>query len=83
VDELGLETVFAFSVGVGADFKIPLGPAGLGVRVEASDHVAPSPVNAHIAELRRAGFLTTDTGVGFGLVHHLRAAAGIVIQLGR
>jgi len=83
VDELGLETVFAFSVGIGADFKIPLGPAGLGVRVEASDHLASSPVSAHIAELRNRGLLTTDTGVGFGLVHHLRAAAGIVVQLGR
>jgi len=83
VDELGLETVFAFSIGIGADFRIPLGAGALGVRVEASDHLAPSPVSAHIAELRHAGFLTNDTGVGFGLVHHLRVAAGVVVQVGR
>ena len=83
VDELALETVFALNFGVGTDFRIPLGPGGLGLRLELSDHVASSPVGLRIEEIRRSGTLSSDTGVRFGLVHHLRAAAGIVVQVGR
>jgi hypothetical protein len=83
IDELGTETVFALNFGVGTDFRIPLGPGGLGVRLELSDHVAPSPVGLRISELRRSGLLSTDAGVGFGPVHHLRAAVGFVVQVGR
>ena len=83
VDELGTETVFALNIGVGTDFRIPLGPAGLGVRLEVSDHLAPSPVGLRIGELRRSGLLASDAGVRFGVVHHLRAAAGFVVQIGR
>jgi hypothetical protein len=83
VDEIGLETVFAFSLGLGTDFRIPLGPAGIGVRLEVSDQIAPSPVGLRIGELRRTQPLNTDTGVQFGLVHHLRASAGFVLQIGR
>jgi hypothetical protein len=83
VDELALETVFAVNFGVGTDFRIPLGPGGIGVRLELSDHVASSPVGLRIEDLRRSGTLASDTGVRFGLVHHLRAAAGIVVQVGR
>ena len=83
IDELGLETVFAFNFGVGTDFRIPIGPGGIGVRLELSDHIAASPVGLRISELRRSGLLTTDAGVGFGPVHHLRAAVGLVVQVGR
>jgi hypothetical protein len=83
IDELGLETVFAFNVGVGTDFRIPIGPGGIGVRLELSDHIAASPVGLRISELRRSGLLTTDAGAGFGPVHHLRAAVGFVVQVGR
>jgi hypothetical protein len=83
VDELALETVFAVNVGVGTDVRIPVGPGGIGVRFEISDHLARSPVGLRIGELRRSAQLESDTGVEFGLVHHFRAAAGIVVQLGR
>jgi len=83
VDELKLETVFAFNFGAGTDFRIPLGPAGIGLRLEVSDHVAPSPLGLHIHELSRFGVPASDTAVRFGRVHHLRAAAGLVIQIGR
>lgn len=83
IDELGLETVFAVNFGVGADFRIPLGPGGIGVRFEVSDHVSPSPLGLRIRELGPLGGLASDTLVRFGLVHHLRAAAGLVIQVGR
>lgn len=83
VNELGTETVFAVNFGVGTDFRIPLGPAGFGVRLEASDQIAPSPVGLRIGELRRSQPLAADTGVEFSLVHHFRLAAGVVVQIGR
>jgi hypothetical protein len=83
VDELGMETVFAFNFGVGTDFRIPLGGGGVGVRLELSDHVAPSPLGLHIRELGPFGGLSSNAAVKFGLVHHLRLAAGLVIQVGR
>ena len=82
VDELGLETVFAVNFGIGADFRIPLGPGGIGVRLELSDHISPSPLTLRIRELG-AGGLTGADAVRFGLVHHLRATAGLVVQVGR
>jgi hypothetical protein len=83
VDEIGLETVYAFTFGVGTDFRIPVGGGGLGLRVEFSDHVSPSPLGLRIRELGRAGGLTSDDAVSFGVVHHLRLAAGVVVQIGR
>jgi hypothetical protein len=83
IDELDTETVFALNLGVGTDFRIPLGPAGVGLRLEVADDVTSSPVGLRIGELRRSGALTTDTGVQFGPVHHFRASAGFVLQFGR
>ncbi|MGH9348511.1 MAG: hypothetical protein ACRD26_14720 [Vicinamibacterales bacterium] len=83
LDELEVETVFALKLGVGTDFRIPVGPAGVGIRLEVADHVSQSPVGVRISELRRLGRLGADTGVEFGAVHHLRATAGLVLQLGR
>jgi hypothetical protein len=83
VDELGRETVLAFNFGVGTDFRIPVGGGGIGVRLELSDHVAPSPLGLRIRELGPFGGLSSDAAVKFRLVHHLRLAAGLVIQVGR
>jgi hypothetical protein len=83
VDELGLETVMAFNFGVGTDLRIPMGAAGLGLRLELSDHVSPSPLGLRIRELSSVGGLASDTAVRFGLVHHLRVSAGVVLQIGR
>jgi hypothetical protein len=83
VDELGLETVFALSFGAGADLRIPLGGGALGLRLEVSDHLAHSPLTVRIRELSTSGGLTSDDAVRFGIVHHLRAAAGLVLQFGR
>jgi hypothetical protein len=79
-DELGLKTVFAGNFGVGTDFRLPLGPAGVGVRLELSDRVAQSPLRLRITEL--GGFAGEDR-VRFDLVHHLSATAGFVVQFGR
>lgn len=83
IDELGLETVFAANFGVGTDLRIPLGGAGVGLRLELSDHVSPSPLGVRIRELSPAGGLTSESAVRFGVVHHLRFAAGLVLQVGR
>jgi opacity protein-like surface antigen len=83
VDELDTETVFALNFGVGTDLRIPLGPAGVGLRLELADHVTSSPVGLRVGALRRSGALTSDTGVEFGPVHHFRASAGFVLQFGR
>ena len=83
IDELGLETVFAFNFGVGTDLRIPLGGAGVGLRLELSDHIAPSPLNLRIRELSSFGGLASDAAVRFGVVHHLRFTAGLVLQVGR
>ncbi len=83
IDELNMETVFAVNFGVGTDFRIPLGPAGVGLRLELSDHVAGSPLRLHIHELSRFGAPASSTAVRFGRVHHLRADVGLVLQFGR
>jgi hypothetical protein len=82
-DELGAKTVFAVSFGVGTDFRIPVGPGGFGVRVEVSDHIAPSPLDLRISELSALGAALSDRRVHFGAVHHVTATAGFVVQIGR
>ncbi|HEV8348240.1 MAG TPA: hypothetical protein VGQ16_16810 [Vicinamibacterales bacterium] len=83
VDQPGIETVFAVTFGVGTDFRIPLGPGGVALRLEASDRVAPSPLGLRIREFSPVGAFAPDAGVRFGIVHHLSATAGIVVQIGR
>ena len=83
IDELGLETVFAVNFGAGTDLRIPLGGAGVGLRLEVSDHIAHSPVGLRVRELNGTGGLSSASAVRFGLVHHLRVSAGLVVQIGR
>jgi hypothetical protein len=83
VDELDLETVPALSIGVGTDFRLPLGPGGVGVRVEVSDQISPSPLEIRLHELSGLGAGESSVPVDFDLVHNLRASAGLVIQFGR
>ena len=81
IDELGLETVPSLNFGVGTDLRIPLGPGAVALRLEVSDHVARSPVQIEIREL--SSFGVDARPLRFGFVHHLRAAAGLVVQVGR
>ena len=82
IDELGLETKLALNLGIGTDFRVPVGSGSVGLRVEVSDYVHESPLNLRIAEIEA---LNAGAGgrVGFGLVHNLRAGAGLVVQFGR
>jgi hypothetical protein len=80
IDELGVETRFALNLGVGTDFRIPLGPASVGLRLEISDSIHRSPIELRVADVERPG---TTQFIDFGYVHNMRAAAGLVIQFGR
>jgi hypothetical protein len=80
---LSTETVFAVNFGAGTDFRLPLGPGGVALRLEASDHVAPSPLALRIQELSPVGALASDTGLRYRLVHHLSATVGLVVQIRR
>jgi hypothetical protein len=83
IDELSLETKFALNLGIGTDVRVPLGPASVGVRLELSDHIHPSPIDILIVELDRFHSGRGETRVESGFVHNLRAAAGLVLQFGR
>ena len=82
IDELGIETELAFSFGIATDFRVPLGPAGVGLRLEVSDHLHRSPLDIRIADV--GGVDAGDGGrLDFGVVHNLRASAGLVLHFGR
>ena len=83
VDELGMETQLALTLGLATDFRIPAGPASVGIRFELSDNMHRSPLDLNVANLDARGAAGRNTNVGFGLVHNLRAAAGLVLQFGR
>jgi hypothetical protein len=83
LDELGLETQLALNIGLGADLRIPVGPASVGLRLELSDHVHDSPVDIEVTTVDPFGGRGGASRVDFGLVHNLRAAAGLVVQVGR
>lgn len=52
------------------------------MRLEVSDHVHRSPLDIRIHNTE-AFLAVPDARVDFGLVHNLRAAAGVVVQIGR
>ncbi len=83
IDQLSTETVFAVNFGVGADFRIPAGPVGVGLRVELADTVSPSPLHVSVRDLSPVAGFVPDAGVSFPLVHQLSATAGLVIRVGR
>jgi hypothetical protein len=80
---LRTDTVLAFNVGLGTDFRIPLKGGGVALRVEAADHIAASPIAFRIEELSPFGAVPSDAGARYRLVHHLSATAGFVVQIGR
>ena len=79
IDELGIETQLALNLGIGADLRLPLGPASIGIRLELSDNIHRSPLALSVTEVDGRG----SSAVDFGFVHNLRAAAGLVVQFGR
>jgi hypothetical protein len=82
-DELGIETQFAMNIGVATDLRIPLGLASMGLRMEVSDYIHRSPIDVLVAPVNPLFGGRRDTRLNFGLVHNLRAAAGLVVHIGR
>jgi hypothetical protein len=60
---------------------VPLGPAGVGLRLELSDSVHDSPLDIQIAELDTAVDGVAHPNARF--VHNFRASAGLVLHFGR
>ena len=83
IDELGLETKFAFHFGVGTDLRVPLGPAGFGLRFEASDQIHASPLKIRVDDVDGRNFGRDGGDIDFAPVHNLRASVGVVIYIGR
>ena len=81
VNELGLETKFAFNLGFGTDFRVPLGAAGIGVRLELADDIHVSPLAIEVAELNSLRNDVVQANARW--VHNLRASAGLVMHFGR
>ena len=81
INELGLETKFAVNFGLGTDFRVPLGAAGVGLRVELSDNLHESPLDIRVADVRATA--SDDVArPNARLVHNLRASAGLVLHFG-
>ena len=80
VNELGLETKFAVNFGIGTDMRVPLGAAGIGLRLELSDNIHESPLNIQVTELNTVADNVVQGNAR--LVHNLRASAGLVFHFG-
>jgi hypothetical protein len=84
-DEVGLETRFALNLGVGTDFRIPVGPGGLGLRLELSDQISQSPIALRVARLDGGGIhesLIDEVEFNGRTVHNWRLSAGLVFEFG-
>lgn len=84
LDRLGFETRLALEVGAGVDLRLPLGPHGIGVRLDFVDQMITSPVGITITRLD--GGLVGSSGIEARverpLVHTLRATVGVVLDIG-
>ena len=82
VDEFGRENVLALNFGIGTNIRIPLNDGAVGVRLELLDHVSPAPLGVRIHELNSFN-PASSVPIRSGARHHLRAAAGLIVQFGR
>ena len=84
MDEVSLETKFSLNLGIGTDFRIPVGPGGLGLRLELSDHITQTPLALRIARLDGGFFDRGIDEVEFNgrAVHNWKASAAIVLEFG-
>ncbi|MBW3552681.1 MAG: hypothetical protein KY466_04175 [Gemmatimonadetes bacterium] len=83
IDRLRFETRFAPEIGAGLDLRLPLGPHGIGVRLELVDQLMSSPVGVRITHIDgglRGGAFEVD--IERPLVHTLRATLGAIIDVG-
>jgi len=87
VDQAGLESRFAVALGLGTDFRLPVGPGGLSLRLEVADHISQSPLGLRLTRLSEGSILDVDNPIqqvdlGVGAVHNLRGQIGLAIEFG-
>lgn len=87
MDEVGLATQFALNLGVGTDFRIPIGPGGLGLRLELSDNINQSPLTLRVARIDGGFFSHEFDGIDEiefdrRSVHNWRLSAGLLFEFG-
>jgi hypothetical protein len=84
--ELGLEHVFGLTLGAGMDVRVPIGIAGVGLRLELVDQITSSPFSVRVARLddggRRYPAYRDDVVFRSNAVHNLRLTAGLLIEFG-
>jgi hypothetical protein len=86
-DELGFEHVFGLTLGVGMDFRMPVGIGGVALRLEAADQITSSPFSVRVSRLDDDNDLCCfDGGDGStvfraGAIHNLRISAGVAVEL--
>ncbi len=74
----GLQTVFAGVIGVGTDVRVPIGNGGFGLRLQAVDHVANSPMR--VAILQGGVRAAQPATFNFGAIQNIRLTAGVVVD---
>lgn len=84
MDEVSLETRFAVNLGVGTDFRLPVGPGGLALRLELSDHITQTPLSLRVARLDGGFFDHGIDEVEFNsrAVHNWKVSAGLAFEFG-
>jgi hypothetical protein len=85
-DELGLENVFGLTLGVGMDFRVPVGIGGLALRLEVADQITSSPFSVTVSRLDDDDRDYFDRGneptvFRAGAIHNLRLTAGVAVEL--
>jgi hypothetical protein len=84
MDEVSLETRVAVNLGIGTDFRIPVGPGGLTLRLELSDHINQTPLSLRLARLDDGLFDDGIDEVEFNgrAVHNWKVSAGLALEFG-
>lgn len=87
LNQVGLESRFAVNLGIGTDFRLPVGPGGLSIRAEVSDQVSQSPLGLRLTRLSDGGANTRydpfqQVDLGVSAVHNIRATVGLAIEFG-
>lgn len=84
MDEVSLATKFALNLGIGTDLRIPIGPGGIGLRLELSDNISQSPLTLRVARIDGGFFSGRIDEIEFDRrsVHNWRLSAGLLFEFG-
>jgi hypothetical protein len=77
VQGAGLQTVFALVLGLGTDLRVPIGDnGGFGIRIQATDHIAGSPMHVRILQ----GGNRSPATFNFGAIHNYELSVGGIVD---